>query len=160
MARRPPARLNATRSRETCTEIVAFSPGCYLPFKVVRLVPPERANLFFSLLFHKHWRVGWGGGLHPWIPVSCLSYSFFNSIPDKLEHILITESRSMRHMRATSTRSVLKCHLDAAEKSPPNPGLMEAWRGHMKEISPWPLYSRPSRLSRHHRHSGRVGICS
>lgn len=42
----------------------------------------------------------------------------FNSTADKLGEILITGCRSMLHMKATSTCSLLKCHLDAAEKSP------------------------------------------
>lgn len=100
--------------------------GWYLPFKVVQRFPPERANLFFCLLFHKHSRVGGGrGGLHPRVPVSCLNYSFL--IPSQINCGKYYSPRSDQwlHMRATVTCSVLKCHQDAAKKSPQIPVL---WR--------------------------------
>ena len=59
--------------------------------------------------------------------VTCVLPELFlsNSIADTLEQILITGSRSMLHIRATSTCSVLKCHLDAAKKSPQ---ILDLWR--------------------------------
>lgn len=97
--------------------------GWYLPFKVVQCFPPERANLFFCLLFHKHSRVWREGGLHPRVPVSCLNYSFL--IPSQINWSKYYSPRPDQwlHMRAPVTCSVLKCQQDAAKKSPQIPVL-------------------------------------
>lgn len=142
--------LNATHTRERCTEIATFSPaGIYhsKSFSAFHL----KEQIYFSVYYFINTQGCSGGGTAP--AGTCVLPELFlsNSIADKLEQILFTAFRSMASYE--SPRHVLCSQMSpgCCKEKPPNPGLMEARRVHMKEISLWPLCCPPSSLSRHRR---------
>lgn len=112
-----------------------------------------KEQVYFScLLFHKHSRVGWRGvSTAPMGTCVLPELLLSNSITDKLERILFTTFRSMASYESGCHVRCSQMSPGCREEKPPNPGLMAARRVHMKEISPWPLYSPASSLSRHRR---------